>query len=328
MSANRRLTRTLRRAVFRFASDIGDCRSTVLVAGSGRGGTTWLAEMINFDNRYRFMFEPFYPARVPVSSAFREFQYLRANEDSPGHLAAADAILAGRVQNAWVDTYNRKFRAKERLIKEIRANLFLAWIRRHFRHIPIVLLLRHPFAVAYSRLQENWSAPIEQAFFSQPLLVTDYLEKLPFPAGMSRFERHVFWWCIETLVPLTQLLPEEILVVTYEECIANPVPILRRIFEHIGRPYDTGVLSVLKRPSAEARRNIWSRNISPILVGEDLVCHWTKELDERTIQAGCEILKQFGLHVIYGQDPWPCLSAIHEFMKRNHSPIASPGYAS
>ena len=34
-----------------------DHRKTTVLAGSGRGGTTWLAELINYENDYRFMFD-------------------------------------------------------------------------------------------------------------------------------------------------------------------------------------------------------------------------------------------------------------------------------
>ena len=35
--------------------------NTVLIAGSGRSGTTWLSEILNYNNDYRSIFEPFYP---------------------------------------------------------------------------------------------------------------------------------------------------------------------------------------------------------------------------------------------------------------------------
>ena len=38
--------------------DNHDYRNTIVLAGSGRGGTTWIAEIINYANEYRFIFEP------------------------------------------------------------------------------------------------------------------------------------------------------------------------------------------------------------------------------------------------------------------------------
>ena len=51
--------------------DQHDHRQTVLLAGTGRSGTTWAANIINYANTYRFMFEPFYPQAVDVLSHCR-----------------------------------------------------------------------------------------------------------------------------------------------------------------------------------------------------------------------------------------------------------------
>ena len=36
----------------------GDHRDAVFLAGSGRSGTTWLSEVINYKGGYRYVFEP------------------------------------------------------------------------------------------------------------------------------------------------------------------------------------------------------------------------------------------------------------------------------
>src|SRR5579872_7287496 len=38
----------------------------VLIAGSGRSGTTWLAQVVNHDHSYRYYHEPFGPAVSPA----------------------------------------------------------------------------------------------------------------------------------------------------------------------------------------------------------------------------------------------------------------------
>ena len=44
--------------------DLGDWRRTVLLAGTGRSGTTWVEKVINHRNRFRVMFEPFHQKKV------------------------------------------------------------------------------------------------------------------------------------------------------------------------------------------------------------------------------------------------------------------------
>lgn len=55
----------------------GDHRRTVLIAGTGRSGTTWLSGLVNHDRRYRDVFEPFNPGKVEAFRGFRSKQYLR-----------------------------------------------------------------------------------------------------------------------------------------------------------------------------------------------------------------------------------------------------------
>src|SRR5262245_3197724 len=59
-------TRRLRRLVCReiLFDSTGEIRDAALVSGTRRSGTTWLADVINFDNHYRYMFEPFHPKEV------------------------------------------------------------------------------------------------------------------------------------------------------------------------------------------------------------------------------------------------------------------------
>jgi len=291
--------------------------ASVLLAGSGRGGTTWLAEVINYDNSYRLMFEPFNGARVRESRAFGESQYLRPDDENVAFLEPAQKIFTGSVRNAWVDVYNRSLRPKRRLIKDIRVNLMLGWIRAHFPEIPIVLLLRHPCAVAYSRWKLGWVADLERTFIAQAALVEDYLS--PFVPAMrkarSAFERHVFWWCVETYVPLKQLKPNDVLITTYENCVASPQYEIRRIFQYLQEPFKDEVLQAVSKPSAETRRNWRSQNASAIVSGEELTGAWQQSLAPGNAERALEILRMFGLDTIYNLDPFPNPRVMEEWNK-------------
>ncbi|HZM95343.1 MAG TPA: hypothetical protein VFB92_18065 [Vicinamibacterales bacterium] len=47
-----------------------DHRKSIFLAGTGRGGGTWLSEIINQNNEYRLVFEPFHPKRAPWMKPF------------------------------------------------------------------------------------------------------------------------------------------------------------------------------------------------------------------------------------------------------------------
>jgi hypothetical protein len=314
----RRLSGAFPRLLYKFYVDENqDYNASILLAGSGRAGTTWVAEIINFDNSYRLMFEPFNNARVPQTRFFGDCQYLRPDENNPIFLAPARSIFSGRLRNGWVDAYNRRLRVDRRLVKDIRANLLLGWIRAHFPEIPIVLLLRHPCAVAYSRCALKWSADLENTFIRQEALMNDYLQ--PFlPAlqeARSDFERHVFWWCIEAYVPLMQFSRGDILVTTYEDCVASPETEVRRIFDYLRKPFNDEVLKAIGKPSSQTRWNWRSRNASAIVSGEGIVNSWQRSVSRGDAERAIEILHLFGLDSIYGLDRLPNSPSIEKFMR-------------
>jgi hypothetical protein len=133
-----------------------DHENAVFLAGVGRSGTTWIANIINYNREYRFIHEPFNPNRVRLVRAFQYKQYLRPENREPRYLEPAKAVLSGRMRNRWTDTANKKIFARKRLIKDIRANLLLKWIHSNFPGIPIILLFRHPCAVANSWMKLGW----------------------------------------------------------------------------------------------------------------------------------------------------------------------------
>ena len=54
----------------------GDFSKTIWLVGDGRSGTTWIANLLNADNSYREMFEPFHPQKVPQAKQFEENMYI------------------------------------------------------------------------------------------------------------------------------------------------------------------------------------------------------------------------------------------------------------
>jgi len=200
----------------KFYIDIGHLNDTVFVAGSGRSGTTWLEEIINFDNQYRIMFEPFHSKKVKLISHWKYFQYIRENNDDPEFVEPMTKILRGKLKNGWVDRHNKKIFADKRIVKAVHANLFLNWLNKKFKDVPIILILRHPCAVVNSKMNiaEKWfKKPNLNLFLRQEELLHDFLN--PFIREINQpttvFEKFILMWCIENYVPLKQFQQNEIL---------------------------------------------------------------------------------------------------------------------
>ena len=305
----RRLLRSARRQAY--LDLFPDYRRSILLTGTGRSGTTWVSHIINFRNDFRYMFEPFHPKFVPACKPFLQPQYLRTEDASLEFLQAARRILSGQVRGAWVDKYNACMFPTRRLIKDIRTNLLLKWMHIHFPEVPIVLLLRHPCAVANSRIKKKFTSDLG-VYLGQPDLVNDFLS--PFVPlledATEPFEQHVLRWCIESFIPLKLFSPTEICVLFYETLCTQPEVEIGRLFSYLKLPFDQRlrqrVLQTFQAPSPEVRKE------SAIFTGSSLVAAWQREVDEKNVCRTVEILNIFGLNELYTENPMP----VNDFVRR------------
>jgi hypothetical protein len=279
-----------------------DPDDTVILAGSNRSGTTWLSELINFDNRYRFIFEPIQPEVVPILGHFRPKQYIRPGDTDPRFLQPIDAIIRGQLRNSFVDKHNMRLFARAALIKMIRGHLLLYWLHEQYPSIPKVLILRHPCAVLASkrRLDWHWGNEEIDIFLDQEDLVEDHL--LPFidkiRSADSEIEQQMMSWCIENFVLLKQFKEARLHVVFYEHLCADPSNVLPSLFDFVGRPFDGRVMRKAKQASATSNKD---RVHDP----KQNLSSWTRELDDWEIQKCVDILCLFGLDSLYSDRPDP-----------------------
>jgi hypothetical protein len=285
-----------------------DHRRSVFIAGSGRSGTTWVSEAVNHRREYRLMFEPFNPERVPLCRNFRRKQYLRPDDRREEYLDTAWTILSGGLRSPWTDRFHRRFIVRRRLIKDIRANLLLGWMRANFPGMPIVLILRHPCAVAASKLALGWQDNLA-AVMDQEDLIEDHIR--PFEAEIraasTDFECHVFLWCIENYVPLRQLSPDDVHLIFYEELLAHPEKEVPRLFSFLGRNFDDRVYETLDRPSPLSRRGTTPGDLTPD--------GWRGVVGPARTKRAAQILSLFGLDRIYGEGLMPDPEGAHAMMR-------------
>jgi hypothetical protein len=277
--------------------------NSILIAGSGRGGTTWLSEIINSTNEFRQIFEPFYPAKVPSMAHFKIRQYLRREDSDKRYLDPAKQAFSGAIRSVWSDQFNRRILCSRRLIKDIRVNLLLPWIRAHFPELRIVLILRHPCAVANSRLSLGWPTTRDlRDLMSQDALIEDHLRPIlhQLQGLESEFEKHILIWCIENYVPLHDLSDRDVLVVFYENLCIQPEIELRRLCDYLSLKHFSSMLANVKKPSTQTRRNA-----SSIMLSEDLVLAWKRYVEPRLLLKAQELLNIFGLSYLYDDEGLP-----------------------
>jgi sulfotransferase family protein len=285
-----------------------DHRNTVLLCGSGRSGTTWLVDVANYDNRYRLMIEPFNRGRVPAVKDFHRRQYLRTSNTDPTYLGPATAIFTGALRDGFIDQLNRRIVASSRIVKDVGCTLMLGWLRARFPGMPIILLLRNPCAVAYSRTKLGWD-DVREDYLSQPDVIADHLA--PFAdairAAKPGFEQHVFTWCVENYIPFRQFAAGDVHVAFYEKFCVDPVRELDRMFGFLGRPYDERIFAHLTR-SVVSGRTAGRPRPTAIMTVEALNEPWRRHLSQADIDRAREIVASFGLDRVYDRDGLPDLS--------------------
>jgi hypothetical protein len=288
-----------------YRDDNRDFRNSIILAGTARSGTTWLADLIASQVPCRLMFEPFHPTLVDVFSQFHYFHYMRPSDHDIDLLLCCKKIVSGDIRNPWIDRQVEYLFPKYRLIKEIRANLFLKWIHDSFPQIPVVLLVRHPCAVVLSRMQLQWATDKDIAsFLRQPKLVEDFLsDKMDvIERAKTDAQKHAVIWSVHHLVPFKQFRDTELNVFFYESLCTQPQVEIPRLFRVINQKYSDSVYEHLPTPS------LTTTNHSAAVTGSDQISRWQKELPEKQIREVLSVVDAFGLGHIYGSSVMPFAS--------------------
>ena len=284
----------------------GDIRKSIIVAGTARSGTTWLADIIASQISCRMMFEPFHSRKVKAFGQFNYFQYMRPAEESEELRSYCARILRGDIRHTWIDRQVENIFPKYRLIKEIRVNLFLKWIHNRFPDVPLLFLIRHPCAVVLSRMQLGWATDTDiEPFLSQTELVDDFLGHKMDIIERARTveEKHAIIWCVSNLIPIKQFQSNGLNVVFYENLCTQPEAEIPRIFQALRHHYQASAFQYLDQPSTTTLRS------SAILTGDNKVSQWKKELLPTQIDSILSVVQEFGLDNLYGDSLTPRLTS-------------------
>lgn len=285
----------------------GAIKDTVFLAGTGRSGTTWLSNRINQRNDFRYMFEPFQPDYTPAAKVFGSRPFITRDASRPELIQPARKILSGNIQGSWTNRYNRKLFVEKRLIKDIRTNLMLGWLKVNFPEMPMVFLLRHPLAVAASKRKLGWHGTVDD-FLKQKSLVdshlTEYQDDIA-KAGEDLFsiEALVWMWAVENIVALRELQKGEALVLFYEDFVLKPEQSLKRLFEYLNMPFDDDLIQDHYKPSPTTRTD------SAVRKGPgEILENWRKHIKEDEVSRTLDILSKTGLSTIYSDQALPLCS--------------------
>lgn len=164
---------------------------TLVIAGSGRSGTTWVLDALAEAADLKTVFEPLH---ADVGKCSRKYanRYLHADQEDKELMGFMKTVLSGGQRSIWTDyrvladrlkpslinLYSprqlvalyrmykklrrnylryRKTRYEGVAVKFIRANLLLEWVQAHF-DVDVLCIVRHPCAVIESKMRLDAAA--------------------------------------------------------------------------------------------------------------------------------------------------------------------------
>ncbi len=299
------LDRTLARIPHKIFFDRHDLSKAAIVAGSGRSGTTWVGQVLGSISHYRLMFEPFHCKETRIVRDWHWRQYVRPDDRRATYVGPASFILSGRVHSDWIDKLNAEVFPRGRLIKDIRIQLLLPWMHETFPEIPIVIVTRHPCAVALSRMALGWETSLTP-LLEQGELIHDYLS--PFVSEMEHakdeFDRCLILWCAENYVPIQYFssrnygsqmhTPGDPAYLTrYEDICADPETEFGKLADFFGWQVNQESKALMKKPSAMTAKH------SAILSGGNLAEAWRKKITDAQLASARRLLEIFQLNHLY-----------------------------
>jgi hypothetical protein len=299
--------RSVRRGLF-VETNHDPARSS-LVLGSGRSGTTWVAEAIAFQCRARVLFEPFQfqgDSDVPL---------FPSHDGEPTLAAFAEKVLTGRFRNASANRVTSIPFPKARVIKDIHATNLLPWFREKYPAVPVVYLIRHPIATSLSRLKAGEFLGLS-AYLATPAGRAE-AEGSPAAAWLEAYDRfrsdpdpliqRVAEWAMENAYAVDycrRSSDPRTFFVKYEDLVAEPVDRLVDLAERC-RPTEmrTRARELTSKRATKPSLTDWFGSASaPTVNGHVDLDRWRRDVSPAQYGRSTDVLSAFDLDHLYGDD--------------------------
>lgn len=266
----------------------------IVVFGTGRSGTTWLAEIIAGAG-CRFVFEPMHPVRVPDAGGFPFPHYLLPGDDSPWAMFLA-RVVAGDVMNEF--TLRENPDVIRPVVKLIRANLMMEWLMDRFDFHP-VFMVRNPLAVVGSMKEQEWNVSADYVRHAMREVSArdgtyEGFDDL-FEQPLNPIEAYAAYWANQTYVLKARGLLDRVHSVRFEELVRKPDQVITPLFQSIGLTVTEEVRRRFGTLSHQRGKQSWQPGYDPIRA-------WKRSLAPMEIDQVCRIVRRFDLEEYLSTD--------------------------
>ncbi len=305
---------------------------TIIIAGSGRSGTTWVQDSIAEANDLRTLFEPLHPIGVPAGRKFA-CKYYAADSDDRELKLFMDQVMSGRYRSLWMnyrirpDRFNffregvpgalynvrklllhfEKYRVNKHsrlVVKFIRANLMLPWLVRQYS-VDVLFVVRHPCAVIASRLRlggGDWASQLGLDRYRGDPVVVRLIQNefgVDVRKAFSPVAALTCVWCIENLLPIQWSKEVGYMVTAYEKLLAEPESEWKKVIGGLDLsciPDD----SVREAPSQQVSVEMRDKVFSKSHLGK-----WRQILTADQMQEISSVLNEFSCSIYSVDEDFP-----------------------
>jgi len=271
----------------------------IMIAGHGRSGTTWIGSVFAQAPKVIYYNEPCNPIYNNKGDYSIWFKYLRANDYFKYYESCLDPAFEGNISSfgdVWIrkNPFRRLSKDFRVVIKDVASYISLEWIYHRY-HPYILIILRHPCAVALSEI--NNRTPIHNAInelIKQNSLVNDHLA--PYLEIMKKakkpFEIYATIWAARNRV-IANLIREykEWNLVFYEDFCEKPQNRFYKTFEEINLKWTNNVEKYIMKTTRYIKKGTYTT----YRVSQDQIHKWKRNMDQSQINQVIEFVEPFNL---------------------------------
>ncbi|MCS4122731.1 sulfotransferase [Salinibacter ruber] len=261
-----------------------DARDAIVVACTGRGGSTWLAQIITSLPRHHLRWEQLHWRTNPKCQeyGFGEPTYLTSEIAIKEQEKYVHQILSGQTFSSAIHTkkYFRPLKlltVRSYVAKLVTANMMLPWLVETFG-VRAVFMIRHPCAVVKSQLKHGAWDEVGKSFCEHPALFEAYPHLGSLFEEVERQEEVLaFNWAVQNFVPLALPQPVPWVTTTYETLVGDGMEEARRIFDALGEEVPHRAGKQFHTPS------VTTVDSSNVAQGENPLTGWREYLSNRQV---------------------------------------------
>jgi hypothetical protein len=239
-------------------------RNVILVFGSGRSGTSWLAETMARPRGYRLLFEPEHETHIPQGKVLTD-RMLLPDGSYPDVDKFLKKLFHNRIDNDWIAQHSyRKYKVhlwpflvRKIIVKFVRCNLGMHYMARRFK-VPVVYIRRDPYTTLHSQHRVGFPWLYDLSKFREQQELVNLVSKI---AGaellgkeLSQLQNLALRWALENLLPFhssfTDPSVKNVILLDYHKLKGNSNAYLQ-LLERLQLQAPENLKSQLERPSSK-----------------------------------------------------------------------------